>query len=309
MEWLNYHHLLYFWTVVREGGVSRAAEQLRLSQPTVSAQLRQLEAALGEPLFERQGRRLVLTEVGRVAYRYADEIFAIGREFMDTLRGRPTGDRPSRLRVGVANAVSKLIVYRLLRPVLDASPVHLTCQEGAPDQLVAALASHALDVVLCDVEAPPHVRVKVFTHQLGDSGLSFFAAGALGTRLAKRFPQSLSGAPLLLPTADAAVRRLLDHWLQAHDLQPHVVAEFEDSALMKAFGEAGDGAFAAPTAIEAEVCRHYRVKVIGRVPEVRERYYAVSVERKIRHPAVKVLTSSARETLAPPPRGARGRRS
>jgi LysR family transcriptional activator of nhaA len=298
MEWLNYHHLLYFWTVVQEGSVSKAAERLRLSQPTVSAQLRQLEAALGDPLFERQGRRLVLTEVGRVAYGYADEIFSIGREFMDTLRGRPTSHRPAKLRVGVANALSKLVVYRLLRPVLDAGPVHLVCHEGAPDKLVADLASHALDVVLCDVEAPPHVRVRVFNHQLGDSGLSFFAAGALGTRLARRFPESLSGAPLLLPTADAAVRRPLDHWLQARGLRPNVLAEFEDSALMQAFGEAGDGAFVAPTTIEAEVCRHYRVKVIGRLPDVRERYYAVSIERKIRHAAVKALTSSAREALA-----------
>jgi len=302
MEWLNYHHLLYFWTVAREGGVSKAAAQLRLSQPTVSAQLRQLEATLGEPLFERHGRRLILTETGRMAYRYADEIFAIGREFMDTVRGRPTGGRPAHLRVGVANALSKSIVYRLLRPVLDAGPWHLVCREGTPDRLVSDLASHALDVVVCDIEAPPHVRVKVFNHQLGDSGLSFFAAGTLGTRLAKRFPQSLSGAPLLLPTTDAAVRRPLDHWLEAQDLQPQIVGEFEDSALMKAFGEAGNGAFVAPTAIEAEVCRHYRVKVIGRVPEVRERYFAVSIERKIRHPGVKVLTSSAKATLAETPR-------
>lgn len=303
MEWLNYHHLLYFWTVVREGGVSKAAVHLRLSQPTISAQLRQLETTLGEPLFERQGRRLVLTETGRVAYRYADEIFAIGREFMDTLRGRPTSGRPARLRVGVANAVSKLIVYRLLRRVFDAAPLHLICREGTPDQLVADLASHALDVVLCDVEAPPHVGVKVFNHQLGNSGLSFFAAGTLGTRLAKRFPHSLSGAPVLLPTTDAAVRRHLDHWLQAHDLHPQIVAEFEDSALMKAFGGAGDGAFPAPTAIEVEICRHYGVKVIGRVPEVRERYFAVSIERKIRHPGVKALTSSAKAILATIPRG------
>jgi len=300
MEWLNYHHLLYFWTVVREGGISKAAERLRLSQPTVSAQIRQLETSLGAPLFERQGRRLVLTEVGRMAYGYADDIFAVGREFMDTLRGRPTSHRPAKLRVGVANALSKLVVYRLLRPVLDADPVHLVCHEGAPDKLVADLASHALDVVLCDVEAPPHVRVRVFNHPLGDSGLSFFAAGALSRTLTRRFPDSLTGAPLLLPTADAAVRRPLDHWLHARGIRPKVLAEFEDSALMKAFGEAGDGAFVAPSTIEAEVCRHYRVKVIGRVPEVRERYYAVSIERKIRHPAVKLLTDSARESLVTP---------
>ncbi len=197
MEWLNYHHLLYFWTVVREGGVSRAAEKLRLAQPTVSAQVKLLEETLGQPLFDRQGRRLVLTDTGRVVYRYADEIFGIGREMMETLKGRAPG-RPLQLTVGVANAVPKLIVHRLLQPALSGEQeVHLVCREDSTEALLAELATHALDVVITDVPPPPHVRVKVFGHLLGESDTSFFAPPAVAAKLRRRFPQSINDTALL----------------------------------------------------------------------------------------------------------------
>jgi len=294
MDWLNYHHLLYFWTVVREGGVSKAAVKLRLSQPTVSAQVKMLEDALGERLFQRKGRALVLTEVGRVVDRYADEIFTVGHELLETLKGQPSG-RAQQLTVGVANAVPKLVVYRLLRPATEgAGAVHITCREGHPDQLIAQLATHTLDVVISDTPAAPHVRVKVFNHLLGESGTTFFAGSALARRLRRRFPGSLNGAPTLLPTSNTALRRALEQWFEAEDLHPQVAGEFEDSALLEAFGEAGRAVFPAPTAIERDVCRTYRVAVVGRTSAVRERYYAISAERRLKHPGVVAITSAAR---------------
>lgn len=297
MDWLNYHHLLYFWTVVREGGVSKAAEKLRLSQPTISAQVKVLEGALGERLLERQGRTLALTEVGRVVYRYADEIFTAGRELQETLKGRPSG-RALQLSVGVANAVPKLIAYRLLRPAIEGpEAAQIVCREDHPDQLLAQLAVHALDVVISDTPAPPHVRVKVFNHLLGESGTTFFAAGPLARRIRRRFPRSLNDTPTLLPTVNTALRRALQQWFEAEDLHPPVAGEFEDSALLKAFGESGRAVFPAPTAIEREVCRHYRVAVVGRAPSVRERYYAISAERRLKHPGVLAITATARTEL------------
>jgi LysR family transcriptional activator of nhaA len=296
MEWLNYHHLLYFWTVVREGGVSRAAEKLRLAQPTVSAQLKLLEDALGHKLLERQGRRLVLTDVGRLVYRYADEIFGIGRELREALRGRPSEGRPLPLSVGVANAVPKLVVHRLLQPAVSGpQAVHLVCREDSPETLLAELATHALDVVITDVPAPPHIRVKVFSHLLGESATSFFAAGALAAKLARGFPRSLNDAPMLLPTPHTALRHALDQWFDAEDLHPRIVGEFDDSALMKAFGQAGHAAFPASAAIEHEVVRQYRVQVVGRAKAVRERYFAISAERRLKHPGVLAITTVAKK--------------
>ena len=294
MEWLNYHHLLYFWTVVREGGVSRAAEKLRLAQPTISAQVKALEDAFGQRLFDRQGRRLVLTDAGRVVYRYADEIFGIGRELIDTMKGRATG-RPVDLSVGVANPVSKLIVRRLLEPALAVdAPMRLVCREDATNTLLAELATHDLDVVIADVPAPPHVRVKVFSHLLGESDVTFFAAPPLAARLRRRFPQSLDQAPMLLPSTASALRRSIDQWLDAEQLHPRVMGEFDDSALMKAFAQSGSGVFPAPTVIASEVVRQYRVQAIGQAHGVHERYYAISVERRLKHPAVLALTNAAR---------------
>jgi LysR family transcriptional activator of nhaA len=297
MEWLNYHHLLYFWTVAREGGISKAAEKLRLSQPTISAQVRLLEDALGEPLFQRQGRTMVLTDVGRLVYRYADEIFGIGRELMETLRGRPAG-RPVQLLVGVANAVPKLVVYRLLRPATTRTePVHLICREDNAEQLVAQLATHALDVVITDTPAPPQLRVKVFNHLLGESDIAFFAPARQAAKLKRGFPRSLHDVPMLLPTINTALRRGLDEWFDKEGLRPRVVGEFEDSALMKVFGHSAGVVFPAPAVIERDVCRFYDVRVAGRTGAVRERYYAISAERRLKHPGVLAITSAAREQL------------
>ncbi len=297
MDWLNYHHLLYFWTVAREGGVSKAAAKLRLSQPTISAQVKMLEGSLGERLLERQGRTLALTEVGRVVYRYADEIFTAGRELQETLKGRPSG-RAIQFTVGVANAVPKLIAYRLLRAAIEGpEAVQITCREDHPDQLVAQLAVHALDVVISDSPAAPHVRVKVFNHLLGESGTTFFAAGPLARRIRRGFPRSLNDTPALLPTINTALRRALEQWFEAEDLHPSVIGEFEDSALLKAFGESGRAVFPAPSVIEREVCRHYAVSVVGRTTKVLERYYAISAERRLKHPGVLAITATAKTEL------------
>jgi LysR family transcriptional activator of nhaA len=297
MEWLNYHHLLYFWTVAREGSVSKAAQKLRLSQPTISAQVRMLERALGERLFQRRGRTLALTDVGRLVYRYADEIFGIGREMMETLRGQPVG-RPLRLVVGVANAVPKLVVYRLLRRARQGpDPVHLVCREDNPEQLVAHLSTHALDVVIADVPSPPHVRVKVFNHLLGESDTGFFAPAALAARLKRRFPASLHDAPMVLPTINTALRQALDEWFDQEGLRPRVSGEFEDSALMKVFGEGAGVVFPAPAAIADDVCRVYGVRMVGSTRAVRERYYAISAERRLKHPGVLAITTTARDEL------------
>jgi LysR family transcriptional activator of nhaA len=297
MEWLNYHHLLYFWVVAREGSIARASVQLRLAQPTISGQIRTLENNLGEKLFARSGRSLVLTDVGRVVFRYAEEIFGLGRELMDTLRGQPTG-RPIRFIVGVADVLPKLVAYRLLEPTVCLSePVQIICREGRPDRLLAELAVHELDVVLSDAPIGPTVKVRAFSHFLGECGVSFFGAASLAAVHRRRFPRSLDGAPFLFPTDNAALRRSLDQWFDSQGIRPRVVGEFQDSALMKVFGQAGRGVFAAPSVIEAEVRRQYGVRLIGRTDHVRERFYAISVERKIKHPAVAAICEAAHQKL------------
>ena len=297
MTWLNYHHLLYFWTVAREGSVVKAAESLRLTQPTISGQVRMLEESLGERLFERSGRRLVLTEMGRLVYRYADEIFAIGRELIDTLNDRPTG-RPLRLVVGVADVMPKIIVHRLLASALALPEgVQMTCREDKADRLVAALSLHELDVVLSDSPLPPGARIKAFSHLLGESTLTLFASKPLASRLKRSFPKSLDQSPMLLPLENTMLRRSIDHYLGSHGVRPHVVAEIEDSALMKVFGQQGHGVFPAPTVIEAHICRQYGVAVVGRLDTVKERFYAISVEKRLRHPAVVAISEGARQGL------------
>jgi len=297
MEWLNYHHLLYFWTVAREGSVTRASKQLRLAQPTVSAQLRTLEDALGERLFVRSGRRLELTETGRMAFRYADEIFSLGREFLDAVKDRPTG-RPMRFSVGVADVLGKIIAYRLLRPALSlAQGVHLTCREDRPERLLAELATHSLDLVLGDAPTPAGSSVRAFNHLLGESEVSVFAPPRMAAKYRRRFPASLTGAPFLLPTEQASLRRALAQWFDAQEIRPDVVAEFDDAALLQTFGAEGHGLFVAPSVIEAEVARRYDVRAIGRLGGLRERYYAISVERRLKHPAVVAICGQARSEL------------
>ena len=297
MAWLNYHHLYYFWTVAREGSITRACTVLHLTQPAVSAQLRTLERAIGERLFERRGRLLVLTETGQVAYRYAEDIFTLGRELQETLAGRPTG-RPARLVVGVVDSMPKLMAYRLLETAIrGAVPVHLLLREGPAERLLADLAIHAIDVVLSDAPVPPTVRIKAYSHLLGECGVTIFGAPSLIDAYRRRFPSSLDGAPFLLPTDGTMLRRSLDDWFAELGVRPNVVAEIEDSAVLKVFGQAGIGLFAAPTAVERDVRRQYGVRVVGRVNSIRERFYAISAERRIRHPAVQLISESARHEL------------
>ncbi len=297
MEWLNYHHLLYFYTVASEGTIAKASETLRLAQPTISGQLRVLEDRLGEKLFQRKGRRLVLTEVGHTVYRYAQEIFSVGRELQAALAGRAV-ERPMRLAAGISDVVPKLIAHRILEPALEAErPVQLLCLEGRTETLLAELASMELDLVLSDAPMPPGLPVKAFSHLLGTSTLSFYAAPALAKKLKRRFPQSLDGVPMLLPLANSVPRRALDTWFAGLGFAPRIAGEFQDSALMKVFGQAGAGVFAAPTAVEADVKARYAVMPLGEVAELTETYYAITPERRIKNPAVVQLREQARRTL------------
>ena len=297
MEWLNYHHLLYFWTVAREGSVSKASEVLRLAQPTISGQVKTLEDSLGEKLFERRGRGLVLTEMGQVVFRYADEIFSLGNELLDTVKNRPPR-RPARLKVGLADVVPKLIAYELLKPALILpEPVEIFCVEDQTERLIAQLATFSLDLVLTDAPIGPGLSVRAYNHLLGDSGVTFFGTKRLAARYRRGFPRSLGQAPFLLPTPNTTVRRALDLWFKKLEITPRVAAQFEDTALLKVFGGAGIGLFQAPTVIEAHVKKQYGVNVVGRTTEVKESFYAISVERRISHPAVRAISEAARSEL------------
>ena len=297
MEWLNYHHLLYFWTVAKEGSIARACEKLRLAQPTISGQLRVLEESVGEKLFVKQGRGLALTEVGQVVYRYADEIFGIGRELQDVLKGRPRG-RPLRLLAGVSDLVPKLIAYRVLRPALEMSePVQIICDEGPPEHLLAELAEHRIDIVLSDAPIPPTIPVKAFNHLLGTSTATIFVAPRIAGRYRKNFPRCLDGAPFLVPMLGSSLRRPLEEWFDSNKIRPTIVGEFKDRALMTTFGQAGAGLFAAPTAIEKEIREQYKVVPIGRIDSIVEHFYAISAERKLKHPAVVTISEAARSKL------------
>jgi LysR family transcriptional activator of nhaA len=297
MEWLNYHHLLYFWTVGRIGSVSRASAELRLTQATVSAQLKSLEQSLGEKLFHKSGRHLILTDTGKVVFRYAEEIFSLGQELMGTLKGRPQG-RLARVNVGVTDIMPKLVAYRLIEPALKLKdPYRIICREGTNSELLGALAVHDIDVMLSDGPIDPAVNVKAFNHLLGECGVSLFGIPQLAAKYRAGFPQSLDGAPFLLPTSNATARRLLDEWFESKNIQPAIVAEFEDSALMKVFGQRGLGLFAASSVIAAEVQRQYGVRTIGRLEGVTERYYAISLDRKLKHPAVVAISDAARARL------------
>lgn len=297
MDRLNYHHLLYFWMVAREGGLAPAAAKLRLAHPTLSGQIRTLEQSLGEKLFEKRGRRLALTEMGRIVYGYAEEIFALGNEMVDTVKGQPTG-RPQRLVVGIEDVMPKLVVKMLLEPARARSAnVRIACREDRTERLLADLASHTLDVVLSDRPAPSGGPVRTFNHVLGECGVTIFAGKRLAAKFRRGFPGSLDGAPMLLPTESTALRRALDHWFDARGVRPRVEAEFDDLALMKAFGQDGRELFAAPTVTEHAVRRQHGVEVVGRLPEVKERFYAITAERRIRHPAVIAICERARSDV------------
>lgn len=299
MEWLNYHHLYYFWVVAREGGISRASPVLYLAPPTLSAQVKRLEDSLGEKLFERVGRRLELTEMGKVVYRFAGEIFSLGHEMVETVKGRPTG-RPLRLVVGVADVVPKVLVRRLLEPA-RALPgkVRVVVREDPYDRLLAHLASQDVDIVIADAPVGPGGRVRAFNHLLGSSPVCFFAAPGLARSLKRGFPRCLDGAPLLLPTENTQVRRPLEQWLARRGLSPDVVGEFEDAAMMRTFGEGGDGVFVGPAAIADDVCRAGRLRLLGQAQGVTESFYGIVIERRVQSAAVQAVLEGARRELRP----------
>lgn len=294
---INYKHLHYFWVVAKEGGIARASERLHLTPQTISGQLSLLEENLGEALFNRVGRNLELTETGRLTLSYAEEIFALGGELEEVVRNLPHG-RPLVFKVGVADVVPKSIAYRLLAPALQLpEPVRIVCRENNLEALLAELALHKIDLVIADSPIPHDINVRGFNHQLGECGISFFAAPQLAQTVSEDFPQSLQGAPILLPGEMTVAQSRLLKWFDKLHIHPRIVGEFDDSALMKAFGQAGVGIFIAPTPIAAEVEKQYGVVVIGQTDEVREQFYAISVERKITHPAVAAITETAREWL------------
>lgn len=294
---INYRQLHYFWSVAKAGGIARGAEQLHLTPQTLSGQISQLEEKLGVDLFRRAGRRIELTDAGHQALSYADEIFQIGSELEDTLRNRH-GERPFLFRVGIADVVPKSIAYRLLAPALGLiEPVRLACREDKFERLLAELAIHRLDMVLADRPLPPGMDVKGYSHRLGECGLTFFAASGLTPRLKGEFPRLLDGAPLLIPGEDSAVRGPLLRWLHGQDIHPRVVGEFDDGALMKSFGQAGAGVFPAPTAIAAEVAAQYGAVAVGHTDAVSERFFLITVERKLSHPAALAVSEAARAGL------------
>jgi LysR family transcriptional regulator, transcriptional activator of nhaA len=295
VDWLNYHHLLYFWTVARLGSVTKAADELRLGPATVSAQVRRLEESLGEKLFQKSGRRLVLTEMGHVACRYADEIFSLGHELTDTMKGRPTG-HPVRLRIGVSDVLPKRIAYRLIKPALQlATPVRVLCREERPARLLAALAVHELDVILSDSPVGPEVSVRAFNHPLGECGMGFYATPKLARKRPRSFPKSLNGMPMLLPTDSMAIRHALDQWFELNGVHPAVVGEFDDYSLLIVFAAAGHGIFAAPWVLDQELRRQFGFVRIGRTNAVRARFFAISAERKIKNPAVVAICEASHE--------------
>jgi LysR family transcriptional activator of nhaA len=294
MEWLNYHHLFYFWTVAREGSIAKASGTLSLAPPTISAQLKTLEDSLGEKLFARKGRGLVLTDAGRLVFDYADEIFSLGREMMHVVHQRPI-DRARRFHVGVVDSVPKLLARELLKPALAMEPpAHLIVREGKLESLVAELATHRLDMVLSDHPYNSPSSIKIFHHRLGECGVTFFAAPQLAADLRDGFPRSLDGAPALLHAENTAMRGSLDSWFDRIGVHPRVLAEFEDSALLKVFGSDAQGFFALPSVAVDELARSHNVEVIGSTDDCRERFYAISAERRLKHPAVREISEFAR---------------
>ncbi|MDO9169353.1 MAG: transcriptional activator NhaR [Methylobacter sp.] len=297
MERINYQHLFYFWHVVREESISRACEKLHLAQPTISGQLSVFEQAVGEKLFYKNGRKLVLTDTGRIVFHYADEIFSLGRELTNTLKGRPSGG-PLRLIVGVADALPKLVVYRLIEPAFRLpEPVQILCYEDKAERLLAEISLQNVDLVLSDAPLTPNSDAKAFNHLLGECPVTVFGTAQLAAVYRADFPRSLTGAPFLLPTGNTALRRSLDQWFDAENISPKIQAEIEDSALIKTFGSGGVGLFIAPTPVEAEIQRQYDVEVVGRIDAVQERFYAITARRKLKHPAVTAILDNAREKL------------
>lgn len=297
---LNYKQLHYFWTVAKAGGITRAAERLHLTPQTLSGQIALLEDNLGTPLFKRVGRRLELTEAGQTALSYAEDIFTTGSELEAMLRGSAAG-RPLQFRVGIADVLPKSVVYRLLAPAMAlADPVRIVCRENKLDRLLGELATHRLDLVLSDSPMPEQAEVRGYSHKLGECGVTFLASPALAKQLGDDFPDCLNGAPLLLPGEGTALRGQLMRWLSARQLHPRIAGEFDDAALMNAFGQGGSGIFPAPSVVADEIRRQHEVVAIGGIDTVFERFYALSVERRVSHPAVlAILQAASRDLFGP----------
>jgi LysR family transcriptional activator of nhaA len=297
MEFLNYHHLRYFWTVAREGGLTRAAAKLHVSQPTISAQIQALEGMLGEKLFRRKGRNLAITEVGQQVLGYAEEIFSIGQDLLNSVKQRPTS-RPLRLNLGVADALPKLVTYQIIEPIFRLPrPVQVSCWEASVSDLLLELASYRLDLVLADEPASSGVSTSVFNHLLGESGVSFCASARLARKLRGRFPKSLNGAPALLPMSNSGLRRSLEKWFHAVGVRPRLVGEFYDPAFINVLALHDLGFMCVPTIVGKEVVGRFGFRVIGRTEECQQQFYAITPERRLTHPAVTAITSSTRARL------------
>ena len=297
MEWLNYHHLLYFWTVVRAGGIHQASREMRVSPPAISTQLKRLEEQLGEKLLKRSGRRLLLTETGKVVFSYAEDIFSLGREMLDVVRNRPVG-RPLRLDVGIVDVMPKVVAQALLQPALRLTEsVRLVCREASSDQLLARLATHELDVVLSESPVDPALKIRAYSHLLGECGVMFVATRQSAKKIRAGFPKVLDGAPIFLPTENTAFRRSLNFWFESQGLWPMVLGEFEDYALLRAFGETGAGLFPMPAIFQKQVRREKKLTIVGVTQQVRLQFYAISAERKLQHPAVIAIRNAARHEL------------
>ncbi|MFT5115195.1 MAG: LysR family transcriptional activator of nhaA [Parasphingorhabdus sp.] len=294
---INYKHLHYFWVTAREGGIARASERLHLTPQTISGQLSLLEEYLGEKLFNRVGRNLELSATGRLVLGYANEIFSLGGELEEVVHQLPK-DRPQLFRVGIVDSLPKSIAHRILEPALNMEiPVRMSCRQAELEDLLAELTLHRLDLVLADRPIPASVSMRGFSHKLGICAVSFFAQTDLAATLKGGFPKCLDGAPILLPGTRTQLRSVLDRWFEHNRIHPRMVAEFDDSALMKAFGKQGAGVFIAPSAIETEVAQQYNAKSIGRLEDINEEFYAISVERRVVHPVVSVIMEAARSTL------------
>jgi LysR family transcriptional activator of nhaA len=297
VEWLNYHHLYYFWAVVRTGSIAKACEELRLAPPTVSAQIRELEEQLGEKLLERAGRGLAPTEMGRRVFRQADEIFSIGREIVDTVKHRPT-QRPLRLAVGIDDVLPKIVAYRILEPALRmTTPVQLMCREASLETLAAELARHELDVVLSDAPVTPNTNRQLYSRHLGRASVVWMGSEALHRKYARGFPKSLDGAPILLPTDDTAIRLRLDQWFASLGIHPRIVGEFEDYAMLRIFAQAGAGVFPAPAILEAQYRREGKVRRLGVARGVDADFYAISADERAGHPAVAAIYENAAQSV------------
>jgi len=297
MHWLNLHHLHYFWIVAREKTIARACEVLHLAQPTISAQLRSLERSLGHKLLVKKGRYLELTEMGKLVYRYADEIFSISRELVDTIKGGLKGSS-SRLIVGIVDVLPKFVAQSLLEPALKLTePLKLICREGNLGFLLSALANNEIDIILSDSPVTSAMKIRAFNHLLGETTVSVVGVRSLVKKYQRNFPASLDQAPFLLPDRHSSLRRDLDHWFDLIQVRPYVRGEFEDSALLKVFGQAGEGLFIVPRVLQVKICHQYGVELLGHVDSICERYFAISGERIIRHPAVASISESAKRDL------------